>query len=82
MSQEDIKNDVTYEKTGLDEKTLGANILNAPQPVTTPPSSFTMATGSGGSYISSSNQANLQTIAETVYEMYQALLKEGLIKKK
>ena len=66
----------------LQEKTPGKNILHAPQPVTTPPVNPNMATGSGGTYISASSASTLNTVCQTVNEMYQALLKEGLIKKK
>ncbi len=66
----------------LQEQIVGRQITHAPQPVTTPPVNPTFSTGSGGVYIAGSNATNLNTIAETVNEMYLALLKMGLIKKK
>jgi hypothetical protein len=68
----------------LKEKTLGQDILYAPQKVTAPPNSPSWATGtgSGGTYLTSANETELTAMYTTINDIYNALLKEGLIKKK
>jgi hypothetical protein len=68
----------------LQEKLLGKNVLHAPQQVTAPPAapSWTTGTGAGGTYLTSANTTELTAIYNTILDIYNALLKEGLIKKK
>lgn len=73
-----------YPDTNLEQKTLGKNIMHAPQSVTAPPGSPSWATGSEthGTYLTSSNTTELTAMYTTLNDIYNALLKEGLIKKK
>jgi hypothetical protein len=73
-----------YANTSLDEKTLGQNVLFAPQAVTAPPGSpsWSTGTGAGGTYLTSANTSELTEMYNTLNDIYNALLKEGLIKKK
>jgi hypothetical protein len=58
--------------------------MHAPQQVTQPPASPSWSTGTGasGTYLTSANTSELTAIYNTLNDIYNALLKEGLIKKK
>lgn len=68
----------------LEAKIPGKNILHAPQEVTKPPSSpsWSTGTGSSGTYLTSANTSELTSMYNTLSDIYNALLKEGLIKPK
>lgn len=66
----------------LQEKTLGKNVLHAPQSVTAPPAAPSWQTNTTGNMLTASNTTELTAIYNTLLDIYNALLKEGLIKKK
>ena len=69
----------------IEQPVLGQQIVNAPQSVTAPPATPSWATsgsGTGSPWLSGSNTTELTAIDTTLNDIYNALLKEGLIKKK
>jgi hypothetical protein len=65
----------------LQEKTIGKNILHAPQPALPVADESTINTGSGvGTYVSGSAAATITNMRSRIDALETALIKLGLIK--
>jgi len=70
-----LKNDVTYEKTGVEDKTQGKNIFHAPQPALT-----LGATGSAGGTYNGTAKDVINNNKARIADIETALIKLGLLR--